>query len=53
MVLYECTWQRENNSERLTNAPEITLPPDTIEFSAYPLRPSSSNTNFAGGSCLW
>ncbi len=38
--------------------PEIRLP-DTMqpgeisESSASPLRPSSANTNFAGGACGW
>ena len=31
--------------------PETTTPAHTIEFIAAPVRPSSSKTNFAGGSC--
>ena len=41
----------ENNSERATRAPDTMHPPETIESTATPRRSSSSNTNFAGGSC--
>ena len=38
-------------TERRTVAPEMTTPAQTIESSACPRRPpSSSKTNFAGGS---
>ena len=48
-----CTRTLENSSERRTVEPLMMQPPDTIESTAMPRRPSSSNTNFAGGSCSW
>ena len=35
------------------SAPEMIAPPETIEFTAMPRRPSSSSTNLAGGCCSW
>ena len=35
--------------ERRTVPPEIMVPPETIESKAWPVRPFSSKTNFAGG----
>ena len=43
----------ENSNDWLTAAPEMMQPPETIELTAMPRRPSSSSTNFAGGCCSW
>src|SRR5210317_1196208 len=53
MLLYELVVHRENSRERLTSAPEITQPPDTIDCIAAPRRSGSSNTNLAGGDWTW
>ena len=38
----------------LTRLPEMMQPLEMIESSAWPQRrPSSANTNFAGGACGW
>ena len=49
------SWTRtfENSSDRRTIEPLMMQPLATIESIAVPRRPSSSNTNFAGGSCSW
>jgi hypothetical protein len=43
----------EKQQGRRTSEPLMMQPPDTIESVAMPRRPSSSKTNFAGGSCSW
>jgi hypothetical protein len=47
---WECTCTLGESTDRRTVAPEMTTPAQIIESSAWPVRPSSSKTNFAGGS---
>ena len=43
----------ENSSDSRSTAPEMMQPPDTMELTAMPRRPSSSRMNFAGGRWPW
>ena len=45
---YECRCASGERIERRTVPPEMTTPAQTIESIAWPRRPSSSKTNFAG-----
>ena len=40
-------------TELSTNAPETTVPGETIELTACPIRPCQPCTNFAGGHGPW
>ena len=46
----ECTRTPGERIERRTRPPETITPAHTSESTATPVRPSSSNTNLAGGS---
>src|SRR5690606_10023303 len=48
-VAYEFTRTRLNSTDSLTVLPDAITPPATSELTAWPRRPSSSCTNFAGG----
>ena len=48
--LEECRCTPGERIERRTVAPDTITPALTIESSAWPVRPSSWKTNFAGGS---
>ena len=50
---YECTRVPGERIERTTLLPETMQPIDTSDCAAVPRRPSSSNTNLAGGNCGW
>src|SRR6266496_6344562 len=50
---YEFT---RTSGDRMLNRqipPETMQPAETMESSAEPVRPASSNTNLAGGYCRW
>jgi hypothetical protein len=50
---YECTRTPGARIERCTSLPEMMQPMETMESRAWPRRPSSFNTNLAGGNCGW
>ena len=51
--LKDCTCTPLNSTERRTREPDTMQPPATSESTAMPRRPSSSNTNLAGGKVSW
>ena len=53
MLVRSSTRTSENSSDSRTTAPEMMQPPDTMELTAMPRRPSSSRMNLAGGCCTW
>ena len=49
----ECTVTHGESTELSTRPPETTAPLETNELIAWPTRPDSLCTNFAGGNGSW
>src|SRR5208282_5161010 len=49
----ELTRTSGDRTQFCTEPPEIMQPDETRESSAWPMRPASENTNFAGGYWRW
>jgi len=51
--VYEFTRTSGESTLPFTVPPEMMQPEETIESSAWPIRPGSAKTNLAGGYCRW